>query len=395
MKKKDSKKYRSGAWRRHLLSVLVWFGAIACIVGLFYHRAQRFEVLGMAQGRFRQISAPVDGRLRIVSVELFEKVSKGQVLATLDDEQQLNEQIAMVSAEIERLMAELIATQDVLTAEAANRETDKAIAQRRFSVDVENARLRILGLKTVIETDRMMLHDLALEVKITKQLLDEQAIAPYEHQKAQGLYDALAKTIEENENLLARAEEDLKQTERRRDEFAQRQLVHPSVDSAIEVFHKAVTVQERMIDQFLTQLSKLVLKSPVDGVVVQIQAGGVNQAALRRIGEGILRKPGEFVLAGDPILVIAEERPRQVIAFIREDQLNLIREGTTVELIKSAEPAQIARSQVTYVGPAVEQMPPRLWRNPAIPQWGRPFLVKVPPQMKLIPGEQVGIRRLR
>lgn len=382
----------SGAWRRHLFSILVWTGTVAGVVGLFFYRSQRFEVLGLAQGQVRQIAATVDGRLKIVSVELFDEVRKDQVLATLDDAQ-LNDQIATVSAEIQRLMAELITTQDALMAEAANRETDKVAAQRRFSVDVENARLRILELKTVIETDRMTLQDFALEVKIAQHLLDEQAIAPYEKQKAQSLHDALAKTIEENEHLLAQAEHDLEQAKQRRYEFAQRRLVHPSVDSALEVIHRAVTVQERMIDQLLTQLLELVLKSPIDGVVVQIQANA-NQMALRRPGENVLRRPGEIVLAGEPILVVAEATPREVIAYVSENQVNQIREGTVVELIKDRKPAQIARSQVTYIGPVVEQMPLRLWRNPNIPEWGRPFLVKVPPQMKLTPGELVGIRRL-
>jgi hypothetical protein len=67
-----------------------------------------------------------------------------------------------------------------------------------------------------------------------------------------------------------------------------------------------------------------------------------------------------------------------------------------VELMKKgeSEKIEIARSQITYIGPIVEQIPARLWRNQNIPEWGRPFLIKAPPQMKLITGELVGIRRL-
>jgi hypothetical protein len=67
-----------------------------------------------------------------------------------------------------------------------------------------------------------------------------------------------------------------------------------------------------------------------------------------------------------------------------------------VELIKNGEPekVQIERSKVTYVGPIIEQMPARLWQNPNVPQWGRPFLIAVHPKLQLIPGELVGIRGL-
>jgi hypothetical protein len=140
----------------------------------------------------------------------------------------------------------------------------------------------------------------------------------------------------------------------------------------------------------------LVVKAPADGIVIQIQANA-NIAALRRPGEGILRRPGEVVLAGDPILTIAERQPTEVVAYARENQVNWVREGMAVELVELAQSggkAQVGRSQILRVGPSIEQMPQRLWRNPGVPQWGRPFLVKIPPGMTLVIGERVGIRKL-
>lgn len=131
------------------------------------------------------------------------------------------------------------------------------------------------------------------------------------------------------------------------------------------------------MEELLTRCVALELKSPFDGVVSQIW-----------------HWQGEAVQANETILTIAELKATEVIAYASENQVNQIREGTAVELIKGNNPAQIARSQVTSVGPALEQMPVQLWRSPNVPQWGRPFLVKIPPQMKLIIGERVGIHRL-
>ncbi len=47
-----------------------------------------------------------------------------------------------------------------------------------------------------------------------------------------------------------------------------------------------------------------------------------------------------------------------------------------------------------YIGPTVEQLPARLWQNPNVPQWGRPFLIEAPDDMELTVGEAVGIRIL-
>jgi len=149
------------------MPVLVWLVAVACVVGLFQQRWRRFEIVGMAQGQVREVAATVAGRLKTVSVELFETVSRGQVLATLADEH-LNTQIATISAEIERLQAELNANRNLLTAEAANRQTDWSSTYRRFCFDVEQVKLSTLQLKTQIETDRMMLQSNESSAKSNK-----------------------------------------------------------------------------------------------------------------------------------------------------------------------------------------------------------------------------------
>ena len=378
--------------RRHILPILVWIIVVAVVVGLFTRRSQRFEVLGIAQGEVRQIASSCTGRLKSVSVQLFEEVSLGQPVAVvdtiLDNEQpraQLQAQLSTILAEIEHLTVQLVPTQDDLLAEKADRETNRLSDSRRFSVDVENARLEILRLRALIETDRIMLEDLALEVQTVKELLAQEAVAPYELQKAKVQYETLATKIEENEQLLEQAKDALTQTQQRRDEYTRYKPHHPSVEDALDVIRKAIKIQERRMDEILVQiealepLQALKLTAPIAGVVSQIQ-----------------HWPGEAVLAGEPILTIAEVKPTEIIAYAVEEKVNQIKKGMVVELVKQSEPKkiEIARSQIIYIGPIVEQLPPRLWRNPNIPEWGRPFLVKAPPQMKLIIGEVVGIRRL-
>ncbi len=390
MKKARTTTCRPGRLHLHILPVLVWLVAVGCAIMLFRHRSQRFEVLGIAQGRMHQVCAPVDSRVKIVSVELFEDVSKGQTLAALDDTQ-LKARIATIRAEIEHLRSQLVSIDDTMLAEAANLETDMVASQRRFNVDVERARLRILEQKALIETDKVTAEDLAVEVKIAAELLEKEAIAPYGMQKAQALYNVVAKRIEENGHLLTQAKQDLQQAGQRRDEFANRQTVHPSVDSALETIRRQIAVQEKLIAELSVQRQALRITSPVNGTVVQIQIRA-NQMASRRPGEDVLRKPGEVVLAGEPILVVAEKEPTEIVAYISQGQLANVKETMVVQLVKSTEPAQIARSQVTRLGPSMELMPQQLWLNPNIAQWGRPVLIKIPPGLKLLPGETIGIK---
>ena len=350
------------------------------MVVLFRYRSQRFEVLGIAQGQVRRIAATCTGRLKILPVELFSKVSRGDTLAVIDvvlDDENTGAELAVISAEIQHLKAELTPTKERIVSEATERETNIIADQRRFNVDVENARLRVLELKTQIETDRITAEDLALEVKIVEGLLEQDAIAPYELQKARTQYNIMAKKTEGNKQLLTKAEQDLKQAQQRRDEYAQRRPQHPSVEGALTVIQKAIEVQEQRIKELTIRRQVLVLKSPIDGMVNQIQKG-----------------PGETVLPGESVLTVTELIPREIVAYADESQAGLVKERMAVQLVKNNNPAQIARSQVVNISSNIELIPQRLWRSPNIAQWGRAIVIKIPPGLKLLPGETVGIRGL-
>ena len=398
MKTTGTTSRRCGRLHPHVLPVLVWLGVAACVVVLFRYRSQRFEVLGLAQGRVHQIAATCDGRLTSLSVQLFERVSQGQPLAVIDtvlDDENLQAQLGTALAETQHLRAQVVTEQQRLVAEAANRQTDWAETHRRFSVDVENSKLRVLELMTLTETDRVALEGLKLDSKafVIQSILDQNDITFLGYQKAKATHNALAKEIEENEHLLKQTKADLDAAQRRLTEFSQQQPQHPSVDNALEVIYKEIEVQEHLIEELRARRMPLVLKSPIDGVVIPI-LGNANEVALRRPGENTLRRPGEVISAGDPIFAVAEIEPREIVAYVEERQLARVREGMVVEIVKNAEPAQIARSQITYVSPVVEQMPERLWRNPNIPQWGRALLIGIHPDLKLVSGEIVGVRLL-
>jgi len=392
--------------RLHLLPILVWLGAIACVIGLFTRRSQRFEIVGMARSPVLHVSVNCAARLRTVPVKLFENVKKGQTVAivntVLDNEQpriELQTQLDTIIAEIEHLSAQLVPTQETLLAEESDRVINRIARMRTFDIDIENARIQILSLRSQIASDQIVLEDLAMEAKITRDLVEQKAIAPYEQEKAQVQYNALAKKIEENENLLEQAKSDLVQAQQRRDEYAKSLPFNPSVDDALKVIRAQIAVQARLMDGVLAQREalkareSLELKAPIDGVIIPVEQQA-NEALMRRPGEKIMGRPGEIITAGEPILAIAEAKPSEIIAYIGDRLLGQVEENMRVELIKGREPPQIARSQITQIGPTMELMPERMWLNPNMPQWGRPVLIEIPEGLELIPGEMIGIRRL-
>jgi multidrug efflux pump subunit AcrA (membrane-fusion protein) len=392
---------------RHVLPATVWLTAVGAVVWLFYQRVERFQVVGIAQGQVRQIAMNCTGRIRSISVDLFEPVKAGQTLAIVDSlldneqtlEAELRAQLAVAAAEAERLASLLIPTQDQLETDVAGLKIDRADNERRFAADVENTRLRILELQATTAFDRGTLEDLGVEVKILEDLLSKEAIAPYEVDKARIQYKTLESKVRENEQLLEQAREDLRKAEERRDLFSQQGLPEPSVDHALEAIRKEITVQEELMKGLLAQLTALEtrrnveLTSPIDGVVIAVH-GRANDALQQRPGEQTVRRAGEVIPAGDPILAVAEVEPTEIVAYVNEAQLRLLKDQMTVRLVKAREPAQIAESRVLRIGPVIELMPQRLWVNPNVPQWGRPVLIGIPAGLSVVSGEVVGISGL-
>lgn len=391
MKKRQSKNHvAKRSYFRHAVPATVWLMSVAIVVWLFYNRTQQFQVLGIAQGPERQVSVSCPGRLTEVSVQLFDKVVKGQVIAVvntvLDNEREespLRAQLGRISAEIEHLGAQLVPTQNDLMVDQTDREADRMSDLRRFMVDVENARLRVLELKLQRAADQIELENLQAEVTIAQDLVDQGAVAPFELKKAKGQYDVLSKAIAENERTLAQAEVNLERAQGRLDDFSDRQTQRLSIEEHLDVIRKGISVQEHMMKEVTAKLDALAerravtLTAPVDGVVKQIWRG-----------------VGEVVATGEPVVTIVGAQPTEVIAYADQSQAGRLEENLSIQVVKTTEPMQMARSRVTYVGPAMEEIPARLWMNPNAPQWGRPFKIEFPPGLAVVPGEVVAVQGL-
>jgi multidrug resistance efflux pump len=395
------------SYLRHLTPVVVWLGAVATVGWLFHEKSASFQMVGIAQSEVCQVASDCTARIMDIQVDLFEPVTAGQTLAVLDTvpvselttEAELQAQVATAAAEIERLMALLIPTQDQLRADNADLQISHADNQRRFVTDAETARLEALKIQTEIASEEILLNGLAVDLQATEKLVQEEVVVPFELEKIKIQHDSTVKKIQEYQAELEQAQADQAEAERRRDEFAQQQLPQQSVDDALEAIRKEAKVQEELIKGLRSQIAAfkartaVEIKSPIDGVVIPI-SGKANDVLLKRQGEETIRRAGEVIAAGDPILAVAQTQPTEIIAYANEQQVGYIENDMTIELVKMRYPAQIAQSNVLSIGPTIELMPQRLWRSPTIPQWGRPVVIAVPVGLSLVPGELVGVRGL-
>ena len=374
--------------KHHLIPVVVWLLTLTAVAGLFYGRAQQVAVFGLVQGRTLNVATTCTGRIVGLKVKLFEQVQHGQTVAVLDivpdnkdTEDELKSQLETVTAKIQHLTAQLVPTQEKLLAEASRTESDRAKELRQFATDEDNARLRILELRAKIETDRMKARALEYNVAEDRKLVDANAILPVALEKVQMDYDAIQTTIRENDNLLGQAQKGLELAQDRRSAFSAMAMEHPSVDHALEVIRKEIEVQEKLMNEVSTRLSLLrsqqafELKSPIDGIV-----------------SSVAMDVGDVADANKPILRITQLHPTEVMGYVDQSMADQVHEGMVVEVVRAGPPPAIARGQIISIAPMVERLPLQLCLHPNVPQWGRMFLVKAPPEMNLLVGEKVGIR---
>lgn len=395
------------SYLRHMVPMTVWLGAVMAVGWLFHQRSESFQVVGIAQSEVRQVASDCTARIIDIPVTLFQPVKAGQTLAVLNTvpasesttEANLRTQVATAAAEIERLMASLIPAQEELLANTADLQISHADNVRRFAIDAESARLHVLEIQAAIASEQIVLNGLEIDFRTTEKLVEEKVVVPLELEKIKVQRDSTIKKIDEYEQELQQAREDQAEAERRRDEFARQQVPQPSVDDALEAIRKEARVQEELMKGLQEQIlafkarTAVEIKSPIDGVVIPI-SGKANETLLKRPGEETIRRAGEVVSAGDPILAIAQTEPTEIVAYANEQQVGLMEQDMNVELVKMRYPAQIAQSRVLSIGPTIELLPQRLWRSPTIPQWGRPVVIEIPRGLAVIPGELVGVRGL-
>lgn len=367
--------HRVRRWRRHVVPAAVWLLAAAVAGGLLLHQSTTYALVGIAHVQQRAVAAQTDGRLRFVPVTLFDAVKAGQTLAVLEDDR-IQALLATAAAEVARLRSELAAAEDRLAVEAAVQEAKHLTDARGYAVDVESNRLREIELQITLEADRVRLDYLRLQRDLLANLNEQRAVSDLRFRAAEAEYRALETRIGENEKALAEVRLALEQARQRQELFTQHHVEPPSVTKALEPLRAAVTVQERRIAELAVDRSLLVLTSPIDGVVSQL-----------------LRGAGESVRNGEPILTIAPTRASAVMAYASAAQLPRLQPGASVRLVVNREGSagQSVDTRVQALGPTVEQLPPRLWRSPTVPEWGRPVMIAVPPVLGISGGELVGV----
>lgn len=367
---------RRDDFRRRTLPALVWGVSLLAVLGLLLARASRTEHVGLAQSLEYIVSPVTTGTLESVVVDLYETVNAGDMLAKLDDEAVLAS-IETANATVRKLQADLDATRAQLVGRGGEGHANRTADLRRFQMDEEQRRLEALALRVEIETDLIEFERLEVEARRAEQLRDAGLVSQAEFDIARTMRNQVRQRLEDNRVLFEQLEAEHHVARQRRSEFEDSLPSASRIEPLLQPLRAAIDVESRRIEEIELARRALVLRSPVNGQITQI-----------------LCRKGQSVVAGEPIITVAEDSVREIVAYLDEVDGRAVRPNMPVVVSTRQVRGTVSDSVVLRVGPSVQQMPQRLWRDPRVPDYGRAVVVAAAPGMKLTPGELVNIEIL-
>lgn len=340
-----------------LIAAATWIVAtLACLV-LYPFRVHATGGMAVAVVRSVPVMAPESGRVAQVSVAPGQSVNAGDILAVVEVPG-LTQQLAAAQAEARALEQEL----GVAAVERA----------RRFERDVDDARTAWLAARVALESQRATLAGLQLELARLEAPGVEIPSGQLDARRAER--DAVAAAVTAREDEAAALER----------AFASAQARAGGAEAA--------TMQARLE---AAQAEAAALEARVAACTLRAQTAGMVSAVAPASASGVVANvpllqitPGGWVQAGVPLLQITEYSTQQAVIYVNSAVARTIGAGQHVAMRGPS--GDRLDAEVAAIGAAVEVVPLRQQRDPAVPEWGIPITLQVVDKA-LLPGEALAV----
>lgn len=332
-------------------------GAIVAIAFLWKSNIAAPALVGQAEPNEAKVSCYKPGMLAQLDVARFQKVKAGdpigQVLVT--DPKILASSLSVIQAEIEALR---ISMQPI----ARQQHTAMEYSSLQLDWMKQRAQLAMAEVNLQLSQSELQRTEALYKDKIVSQRVYEQAEASRQRYKTE--VDELSRIVNQQGK-----------------DVAQSQATNMIDISQLsdQPLRAAISVQESKLRLTEAELSPILLKAPVDGMV-----------------NLIYHRTGEAIIAGEPIVTIAAYDPVRIVSYIRAPVMREPSVGTRVEVRSRSSRREVGIASIIEVGTQLETVAPAL----AAPvkfsniELGLPISVSLPPNLKIRPGELVDLTLL-
>jgi multidrug resistance efflux pump len=335
-------------FRLRALPFAVFAVALGCTMWLWDKNWGPMTFVGEVQSLRSTVACPQAGYLAEVCVEPFATVRQGDLVAVvrLMSDQTMQTSFDAIRTDLEVMRVRM--TQD----------------QRRNQQNYQQLRFDWLDQRVALAVARANLQFAESELNRMQRLRDEQINSEAEYELALDRRDALKVEVAERERLVVEMGEAL-------DRMSPPEMQEDS--GILRAITAAIEAQEA---QLLQTEGAIRLRAPIDGAVTSIT-----------------RRPGEAVMAGEPLVEISGAEPDQILGFIRQPIGFKPKTGDVVEVRTRGTNRQVGQTHVTAVGARLElfSQPLRIRGFDSSLERGLPVLLDVPLDMRLYPGELVDL----
>jgi multidrug resistance efflux pump len=341
-------------WREFRLQVfpILVFGSAAAAITLLWSQNLAAPMLqGEVEAIRADVASPQAGMLTQLKVTRFQKVVQGEPLAVImptDPRVPLD----LIQAEMGILRARL----------------EPRLSEQQNATSYERLRLEWLLQKVSLATARVDLARAESEFKRDEELWKAKLISADIYEIALRNRERLQIGIEERTKLIT----DLDQGLQRLAALGARETSSPTADAELAL----IKSQEEKLKQAQASLGPITLSAPMDGMVSSID-----------------RYPGENVIPGEPIVVIAAFQSQRIVGYMRQPFPIEPEVGMAVE-VRTRSPRPLKHfAQILHVGSQLEPVTNSLAmvRPGQLLDMALPIEVSLPPGLKTRPGELVDL----
>jgi len=339
------------------------------IYQLYRQTPEMLGIQGSAEEREFEVSSYENGRIVSIEVSLGREVQRNQVLARLD-KSMLEQEIKVAEAELRELESQVPAKYRLLKQNAEESDRPFQSDMEKAAEDLENARAyckRIQAELAGTQKEFNRQQDLVQRRMTTADRMHVLQLQLAAIQQENDSCPSQIKILEAKDQAARKRFNEWRVSQ----EGNSGQNTHQEQLLPIQLRSQW---QKEKIRLLKMRMENLVLRSPVDGYIASIKAAS-----------------GNVVTAGDPLIVVVQSRPQQIIAYSDENRLCSLVPGETVVLRPRNKATPPMQGRVVSVSPTVTQLPPRFWLMRQRPLWGRRIFIQADSSRDLIPGERFDI----
>jgi len=347
-------------WREFRIKVLpplVFVAILVLAVSLWVNHATPTALIGQVESLQANVSSTKPGLVSQIQVLRFSPVQVGQPIATIitTDPKVLEASLAVIRAEVQVLQLGMTPVLD----------------QERDQIVGEKFRLNWLEARVKLAQELVQLHYAEGEYTRIASLYQNQTniVTLAQYEIALRDRDLRRTEVEEQKGLVAEYQKGV--------EKLHGTLSNVSTNSSPDVLRAAIAVQEEKLKLTEAELSPLVLRAPIDGVVSMVH-----------------RRSGETVAADEPLVTITSTKAQRIIAYVRQPIGSEPQAGMEARVLTRSLKRTSAVGRVAQVMPYMEAIPRQLalpLGNNQLVEMGLPVAITLPPGLNLRVGELVDV----